>query len=171
MKRLLLLRHAKAARLDAHGDHERPLAPRGIWAAERMAEHCAPQLGQVDAALCSSAIRARETLRVFEQYLPPSCKITQDEALTVAEGRGLFEALKATRGGGDVVLLVGHEPALSDLADLLCGDAGGSKAMRRLAKGLKTSSLVTIDLEIDAWSKLRSGVGRLRAMVRPKDLR
>jgi len=170
MKRLFLLRHAKSSRQAKTGDHARPLAPRGIWAAERVSEYCEKRLRKVDLALCSSAIRARETLRLFEQHLPPSCKTSFDDSLYLAEARVLMAALRVVNDDFDSVLLVGHEPGLSDVATLLCGGSGNPKAIRRVAKGLKPASLTRIDLDIDQWKALRSKKGRIRDVIRPKDL-
>jgi phosphohistidine phosphatase len=172
MKRLLLLRHAKASR-DAgeQSDHARSLSPDGIWAAEQMAGHCAKRLRRVDMALCSSAIRTRETLRLFEQYLPPWCKIVLDDDLYLPETEVLQGALQTIEDRFEVVLLVGHEPGLSDLARLLCGNSGKGKTKKKLENGFKTASLATIDLAIERWSELQPGSGKLRAMVRPKDIR
>ena len=171
MKHLYLLRHAKASPADELGDHARPLAPQGIWAAEAMADHCRKWLREVDVALCSTAIRARETLRLFERSLAPSCKVRLDDELYFADRDALWAVLRAVDARCERLLVVGHEPGLSELAAALCGDAGSAKARRSLAKGLKTASLASIDVPIDAWSDARPAVGRLRAVIRPKDLR
>jgi phosphohistidine phosphatase len=170
MKRLFLLRHAKAVRTAGVDDHARPLSPRGISAAEAMAEHCGARLHAVDVALCSSAIRTRETLRPFERHLPGSSKIVVDDALHGAGSRVLMAALRRLGDRSKTALLVGHEPGLSDLVERLCGGEGKARAQRRLAKGFKTGSLAVLDLDIDRWRALRPGVGRLRALTRPKDL-
>lgn len=170
MKRLLVLRHANAARPPGVEDRLRPLSPRGIWAAETMAEHCVSRLRAVDLALCSAAIRTRETLRLFEQRLPPSCKIVLDDALYLGSHRAVLSALRRVKDRFDAVLLVGHEPGLSELVERLCGDEGRRKAQRRLAKGFKTGSLAELDLGIERWRALRPGVGRLRTFTRPKDV-
>jgi len=171
MKRVYLLRHAKSARPPRKSDHARPLAPNGIWAAKAMGEYCEKPLQKVDLVICSSAIRCRETLRLFEQHLPPSCKIAIEDSLYLAEARVLIEALRVLNDTFDTVLLVGHEPGLSDLAESLCGNAGKRKALRRVANGLKTASLAKIDLDIDRWKAVRPKKGRLRDVIRPKDLR
>jgi phosphohistidine phosphatase len=172
MKRLLLLRHAKASRDSADLiDHARPLAPSGIWDAEAMAKRCAKRLRRVDIALCSSSIRTRESLRIFERYLPPSCKIRFDDALYLAEGDVIEIALAALDDRVDVALIVGHEPGLSDLAKSLCRLDGRKGRARSLAKGFKTASLSTIDMKIACWKDLRTGIGKLRGTIRPKDLR
>ena len=66
MKRLLLLRHAKSSWDDASlADRDRPLAPRGHKAAERMAEHLRSGGPAVDLVLCSPALRTTETLELM----------------------------------------------------------------------------------------------------------
>ena len=63
MRTLHLLRHAKSSWDDAGlPDHDRPLAPRGIRAAARMEEHLRDEDVRPDLVLCSSAVRARQTL-------------------------------------------------------------------------------------------------------------
>jgi phosphohistidine phosphatase len=135
-----------------------------------MAEHCGARLHAVDVALCSSAIRARETLRLFERHLPPSSKIVLDDALHGGGSRAALAALRRLADRSETALLVGHEPGLSDLVERLCGDKGNAKAKRRLARGFKTGSLAVLELDIDRWRGLRAGAGRLRALIRPKDV-
>jgi phosphohistidine phosphatase len=171
MKRLLLLRHAKALRDRKQDDHDRALAPEGIWAAEAMADHCEKRLRKVDLALCSSAIRAHETLRLFERCLPPSCKTVLDEDLYLADRRTLRDVLREVDDRHRTVLLVGHEPGLSELAHAVGGRNGSDRVLRRLAKGFKTAALLTIDLSIESWEELHWHCGHLHSLKRPRDLR
>ena len=62
-RHLYVLRHAKSSWAEAGvADHDRPLAPRGIRAATRMEEHIRDEEIRPDLVLCSSAVRARQTL-------------------------------------------------------------------------------------------------------------
>lgn len=135
-----------------------------------MAEHCAKKLRKVDLVLCSPAIRAHETLRLLEQYMPPSCKVVLDESLYLAGGRRLLSTLREVGDDFDVVLVVGHEPGLSDLAAALAEDEGNRRARKRVARGLKTASLARVDLAVERWKDLRAGSGRLREVIQPNDL-
>jgi phosphohistidine phosphatase len=66
VKNILLLRHAKSAWGDARlEDHERPLNGRGERAAQAMARHLAKKAPRPDLILCSTAVRARQTLAPF----------------------------------------------------------------------------------------------------------
>src|SRR6478752_3246036 len=59
---LLLLRHAKSGYPDGVPDHERPLAPRGVREAGLAGDWIRANAPGVDAVLCSTATRTRETL-------------------------------------------------------------------------------------------------------------
>src|SRR3954447_16436218 len=62
MPRLFLLRHAKSSLDDpARSDRDRPLAPRGVRAADMMGEHLRSSGIEPTVVLCSPATRARET--------------------------------------------------------------------------------------------------------------
>src|SRR6202035_2354332 len=59
---LVLLRHAKSAYPAVVADHERPLAPRGEREAGLAGDWLRAHLPAIDAVLCSTATRTRETL-------------------------------------------------------------------------------------------------------------
>ena len=59
---LLLLRHAKSDYPSGVPDHERPLAPRGIREAPLAGDWIRANAPAVDAVLCSTATRTRQTL-------------------------------------------------------------------------------------------------------------
>src|SRR5262249_36106576 len=64
VKRLFLLRHAKSAWDDpALRDRDRPLAPRGRKAAKRIARWTRKHDVRPQLVVCSSAVRARQTLQ------------------------------------------------------------------------------------------------------------
>src|SRR6478609_1619971 len=59
---LILLRHAKSAYPPGVADHERPLAPRGEREAALAGDWLRAHAPAVDAVLCSTATRTRQTL-------------------------------------------------------------------------------------------------------------
>ena len=58
----MLMRHGKSGYPDGIPDHERPLAPRGQREAGLAGAWISEHVGTVDAVLCSTALRTRETL-------------------------------------------------------------------------------------------------------------
>src|ERR1700757_3277407 len=119
---LLLMRHAKSDYPPGAVDHERPLAPRGIREAKLAGEWLQSSVPAVDAVLCSTATRTRETLS----------RTGLDAPVTFADR--LYDAVPGTvidviNGVGDDVatlLVIGHEPAMSNVALGLAGAAGSS---------------------------------------------
>jgi len=162
MKRILLLRHTKSSWDDPSlPDHERPLAPRGRRAAERLAQHLrasglAPQL-----VLCSSARRTVETLERLGPALEGSEERIEDE-LYGAGDDDLLERLRRLPEELDRVALIGHNPGIHDLAVLL--KRGG----RRLDR-YPTGALAVLEAE-GPWTDLGPGRAKLVSFVTPKEL-
>jgi phosphohistidine phosphatase len=111
-KLLYLLRHAKSSWDDPKlPDHDRPLNPRGLKAAKRMAQRMHRDNVSPALLLCSSARRARETLAPIEQALSPA-KIKVEEGLYAADAAQLLERLHRIAS-----VTVGHDHRTqSDLA-------------------------------------------------------
>ena len=115
---LLLWRHAEAA--GGEPDLARPLTERGRRQAERMARFLAPRLPKELRIIVSPARRAQETARALGRSFE-----TQE---IIAPGAGVTDILRAAGwpSGRRPVLLVGHQPALGEVAaQLVEGRAPG----------------------------------------------
>jgi phosphohistidine phosphatase len=168
--RLFLMRHAKSDRGDSSlRDFDRPLAPRGLHAAEAMGRYLAKRGTQLDLVICSPAVRARETLGLVRSLLPRRLEIEFCDELYLAEPSSLVARLAQIPSHQRRVLMVGHNPGLEDLISLVC-DGGKGRALERLAQGFKTAALAEIELAIDDWSQLAPGSGWLRRVTAPGDL-
>jgi phosphohistidine phosphatase len=66
-----------------------------------------------------------------------------------------------------VLLVVGHNPGLHDLAVSLIA-SGDVEARERVNEKLPTSGLVVIDLPFDDWSPLHPNAGRIERFVSPR---
>lgn len=116
MKRIVLLRHgqAEAYRED---DFSRRLTPQGRVQATRSAR----ALGALElrqALICASpAARTRETAEILLQTLErPADDLLTDRKLYLAEAATLRAFLAAQRSHERDLILVGHNPGLSELA-------------------------------------------------------
>jgi phosphohistidine phosphatase len=166
VKRLLLLRHAKSS-CDNPGlpDHERPLAPRGHRAAERMAEHLRSSVPHVDLVLCSSALRTKQTLeRVTEAFV--DADIAVEDELYGATDDELLERLRHVAEGSETVVLIGHNPGTHDLAIAL---AESGEDLERMRAKFPTGALAVLEFD-GPWRHLEPGAARLASFVTPKDL-
>lgn len=116
---LILLRHGKSAYPDGVDDHGRPLAPRGDRQAALAGQWLAAEGITVDAVLCSTATRTRETLErtgiaAPTVYLDEIYGGTPDEILEAVRVHAPTQA--------QTVLVVGHEPGMPATALSLDGE-------------------------------------------------
>jgi phosphohistidine phosphatase len=158
---LFLLRHAKSSWDDPSlSDHDRPLAPRGRRAARRIGRHLRDEGIAVSEVLCSSALRARQTLELVQ----PSGEIRIERGLYGASADELLGRLRAVPEGVDAVMLIGHNPAIQDLA---VGLAGSPEELA--STKFPTGALATLRL-LGGWSTLDWAQAELLAFVTPKAL-
>jgi phosphohistidine phosphatase len=133
-----------------------------------MAEHLRRVRATPDLVLCSSAVRARDTLTGVLPGLGPDLKIVVDRSLYTFESRALADALAHATDKAEGILMVGHNPAIQGLAERL---AASGEDLDRLRAKYPTCALATLDLAIEDWSDLKTGSGELTAFVTPSDLR
>ena len=166
MKRLLLIRHAKSSWDDpALADRDRPLAPRGRKAAERIAEHLGGSDATIDLVLCSSSRRTRETLQRLSAAFGEA-EVLVEDALYGASAGDLLDRLHDVPDIVGGVAVVGHNPGIQDLTIELARD--GPHVGRALKK-FPTAAVAV--LEFDApWSRLAHGYARLVDFTVPKEL-
>jgi phosphohistidine phosphatase len=166
MRRLMLLRHAKALRAEGLGDFDRPLKASGRDQARLIGEfmaahHLAPGL-----ALVSTALRARETFDLVDIFLHPPPERVDEPLIYEATARTLFEIARNLPGGQPCVLLVGHNPGFEDLANELIS-AGDETALARFHGHMTKGALAVIDFAADRWSKIKGRGGSLALFATP----
>ena len=89
MLRMILFRHAKAARHAGGGDHERPLETRGQKAAARMGRWLAESPWRPDLAVTSDARRTRETLAIAGQAFTPALPVIAEPRIYEASASNM----------------------------------------------------------------------------------
>jgi len=167
VKIIYLLRHAKSS-WDAPGldDHDRPLASRGVKAARVVASHIARQRIGVDLVLCSSATRARQTLEGVLPALAGPLDIRIGPEWYTASAGDLLADLRGRDEQTRSVLVVGHNPALEELAELLAGD-GEPQALEQLRRKFPTGAFATLTSG-RAWRDLGRGAAYLESLFLPE---
>ncbi len=166
--RLWLLRHAKSSWDDPSlDDRDRPLAPRGERAADRMRDYLDVEAIHPDLVVCSSAMRTRQTLARVLPALGPELEIRIEPRCYTFDARDLLERLRLVPDGVGSVMLVGHNPAIEELAVRLC--ATGDE-LPRLRQKYPTAGLTEIALPSGAWLELGERTGELTRFVIPRDL-
>ncbi|OBG26394.1 histidine phosphatase family protein [Mycobacterium sp. E3198] len=161
---LLLMRHAKSDYPAGVPDHDRPLAPRGVREAVLAGDWLRANVPPVDAVLCSTATRARQTLENTRVGAP----VRYSERLYGAAPGTVIEEVNATSEDVGTLLVVGHEPTTSTLALLLAADDGTDDAVvERISMKFPTSAIAVLAVPC-AWAELEPGRAALTGFEVPR---
>lgn len=164
---LLLLRHAKSDwPTSAGNDFERPLADRGNKDAPTIGRWIQEHDWLPDRVICSPAKRAKQTVEhVCQQIGMDSRTVDHDKRIYEADQSLLMTVLRETNSATTRLLMVGHNPAFSDLLNCLCPDSTHPAADRPMP----TAALAVIALKT-AWVDLDQGNGELVSLILPRTL-
>ena len=168
MRRLVLLRHAKAAREAGGGDKERPLTRRGREDAARAGRYLVEEKLLPNLAVVSDAKRTRETLDCLTHATGRTFKALIDPELYLAEDFVLLSELHKAPDLAQTMLVICHNPGLADFAWRVTG-SGDMEARKRMETKYPTSGLCVIEFATP-WSKIKWGSGRLERFVTPSML-
>ena len=166
--RLWLLRHAKSSWDNTDlPDVDRPLAPRGQDAADRMRDFLAAEGIEPELVLCSSATRARETLARVLPGLGTELQVLIEPELYTFDADVLLGRLSRVPGDVESVMLVGHNPAIEELA-VRIADRGDR--LPNLSEKYPTAGLAEITFPAGPWNAIEERPGALTRFVVPRDL-
>jgi phosphohistidine phosphatase SixA len=155
-REIVILRHAQAQPAGAgESDASRELSAHGRAEAQAVQRWFAEHQLAFDLALCSPAVRARQTL---DLALGGGAETRIEPRIYEATPGALIDVLDAARGAGRV-LLVGHNPGLEQLVALL------TEGRSEIAHGLPTAGVAR--LSVPSGMPLEPGVATLHAFWSP----
>ncbi len=155
MKLLLILRHARAG--DAAEDRLRPLRPRGRADAERLGPVLRDETLIPEMIVSSDAVRALTTAERVGATSGYTGEIRSLSELYLASAGETLAALSALPDELTRVMVVGHNPGLSQLASVLLGRS----------TPLVPAALAAVKLPIESWRELGSRRGDLVRFWQP----
>ncbi len=167
MLRLMVLRHATAVPHGSMPDPERILTGQGLAEAVEAARYCADEMLMPDLALVSPAARTQQTFAAVQTAVPDVAALTipalysmqADELLLSLQGLADLAGEDKARQAR-CVMLVGHNPACTELAQKLVG-FGDRYAFARLRGEYPPAGLAVMDFDVAEWAQLAAGTGRL----------
>lgn len=162
MKTLLILRHAKSSWNNARlSDHQRPLNQRGRQDAPRMGRLLRTEELVPDLIISSTAERALATAEAVALSSGYEAEIRSTRLLYHAEPEAYLDAVRQTDDARECVMVVGHNPGVSELLERLTGDQ----------EQMPTAALAQILLPIKSWRELNEATeGQLVNLWRPREL-
>ena len=175
---LIVLRHAKSAYPPGVSDHDRPLAPRGVADATVAGEWIRDQVGIPDAVAVSTARRTRQTWALVAKPLgyPDSDPLTPesgplgtvnyDDRIYEARVRTLLAVVRELPNSASCALLIGHNPGVEELVELLTATAEPAAAAL-LAKKYPTSATAILTINTN-WANLTQNSAHLKTFNIPR---
>jgi phosphohistidine phosphatase len=154
MRTLYLLRHGKAESGELRGaDYDRALAARGRRDAERMGAHLAARPAPPTFFLCSSALRATQTLDGVLERLPLGERGAFHRDLYLAGPERILERVLEVDDAHPAVLVVGHNPGIAQLAETLAQPPADDPHALLLPK-FPTAALAVLRFDVGRWFDL-----------------
>ena len=165
MKTLLLMRHAKSSWKESNiPDYDRPLNRRGKHDAPLMGKLLRDQKINPDLIMSSTALRAETTASLIAKAVRYKGKISLDKSIYNAGPGDLLTLLSNCSEEINSVLLVGHNPTVEEIVQMLTNSPEITMA---------TCAIAHLTLSIDSWSDLKGRQafsGRLENFWTPKEL-
>ncbi len=164
MKTVILVRHAKAGQ-GAFGmlDFDRTLEERGKRDAVFMGQKIREQNIFPDLILSSPAKRAKKTAKLVADELGyPKAQIQFDRKIYDSNAAYLYALLRAQGDQHERVMVFGHNPDLSILADMLLAEKPEEGV------NLPTAGVCCMVFPIDQWEMLEENQGRAVFFDYPK---
>jgi phosphohistidine phosphatase len=164
MKILYLLRHAKAEEQKAGGkDFDRELVKKGIQDSHLIGNKLKERQVLPGLVISSPAPRALKTAIIVAADIgyPPE-EILQEKRLYHSECEDFMEFLAEWDDNVGSMMLVGHNPGISDFANYLCGD---------ITESLSKGAVAAISFEARKWKDVEKLTGKKVFTETPKNLR
>jgi phosphohistidine phosphatase len=162
MKKLIILRHAKSSWKNLElADFERPLNKRGKRDAPRMGRLLREENIVPDLIISSSAKRARLTAEIVAEESGYENEIIYSRDLYAAWTDAFIYALNNLESDYECVMVVGHNPGLEELIEVLTDEV----------ESMPTAAVALVELPIENWDELDDDItGELVEIWRPKEL-
>jgi phosphohistidine phosphatase len=163
MKTLYIVRHAKSSWDDSElSDFERPLNERGKRDAPDMGERLHERGLKPDGVISSPARRAFSTAKRICKVLGFNKeKIRTDRRLYHADDEMMLSVLREVKSDLNVVMFFGHNPGLTDFVNSVAGEEMN-------IDNVPTCGVVAFSFEVNSWSDVNWGTGKLLFFDYPK---
>ncbi|MER5524334.1 histidine phosphatase family protein [Streptomyces sp. NPDC002677] len=166
-RRIVFFRHAKADWPQVT-DHERPLAERGRMDAAIAGRKLADSGIAFDLALCSTSVRTRETWKLAVHELAHRPKTVYEERVYDASPGELIAVLNEVPDDAQDVILIGHNPGVHGVTEILAGSSEDDARDRMNSRGFPAAAFAVMTFE-GSWKSLEPGAATLADYWAPSD--
>jgi phosphohistidine phosphatase len=158
MKKLLLVRHAKAVHDDSYSDFERPLKHSGMRDTTIMAERIESTGYTPEILVSSPSLRTLSTANILTEHLQLRRSL-EDTRIYDASQQALLNVISEFSDDHQSIGLVGHNPGIAQLVHYFTGQI----------RDVPPGAVVLITFEFDSWNDLTYDSGKLAWFSSPKE--
>ena len=151
-------------------DKDRPLNARGKSQTQLMGEYLSQQGFDPDLIICSSAKRARQTLKQVSKNWQTDAKSVYEDRLYLASTSTILSLLQEYGSNANHIMIIGHNPGFHMLASSLA-DTGDAQDLATLSQRYPTGTLCVIKSNAVHWQNLDNGTAELTTFTTPKSLK
>jgi len=169
MKKLFLLRHAKSFWDFYDGnDLNRDISEVGVEKTNKIGRFLKQEKICIDRVLCSHSLRTKKTNKIILNYLNPKPKVLIKEELYHDTKTKIFDVV-SSQNSGDSLLIVSHEPLLSNSINDFSND-NRNKNFQNARIKFPTSGLFNLIFYVKSWKDISPDNSEIVFFKRPKDL-
>jgi phosphohistidine phosphatase len=162
MKKLILIRHGKAEDpVSGITDLERSLTPKGKIISRMMARQLRDTEKSALTLITSPAFRAFETAMIFavELGIDPEKVLVSNDIYYKMNLRHLTSIVSDSKDKRDTIVLFGHNPSFTEIADSLSVD--GCDFMPK-------SGVLCISFKAGSWAEIKRKSGKIEYYFKPE---
>lgn len=165
MKRLIVMRHAEAQPEQLQmNDRERSLSSRGMQELEVIRRKLQGHTQGLKLVLCSNVKRTRQTLEGIKGILPSACETTFEDDLYHVLALGLVNRIRDLEDGQDYVMVIAHNPGVSDFLNLVVASNHPSS---EIPKSFPTSGVAIFEGNFEKWNDAAPARFRVQSFLNP----
>ncbi|MDD5406620.1 MAG: histidine phosphatase family protein [Sulfurovaceae bacterium] len=163
MKTIYFIRHAKSDWSKENiADLDRGLTKRGSKDLKSMSSYLLKKKIKPDLILSSPALRAKKTAKKISKKIKYNKDIKYMDELYMPDPKTILDILSDQKNKNKNIFLVNHNPALTDLANMLADEK---------IDNIPTLGIVAIKFDIKKWEDIKDHKGNIDFFVYPKLLK
>ena len=161
MKAVIMARHSKASSKDLPIiDRDRPLRKRGKSDLELLKIALIEHTLKPEHIFSSSANRAAQTATILAGFFNMNDSVSFLDELYQTTPREILDFIVERDNGLRSLMIVGHNPELTEATDLLWEDSFDAP--------VPTSACICLSFDIDRWDRIRANTGKMEYYEYPR---
>jgi phosphohistidine phosphatase len=165
MKKIYILRHAKAEHSNNGGDQARRLAPDAIEQCQRLANLLLEKQIIPDVILSSPAIRTKDTIAHILKFMQATCDVSVIQELYDSSPKIMLSLIQQLSDEAKSVMIVGHNPTVQEFCYEFAQHNQDNPYLLKLRFGMSPATLVCFTVNTTSWQKIMPTLSNLEWLL------